>query len=402
MAHPPRLLWVESEIDIRRELLAVGMDAGGADRLAREAGSRMLKLSGVPCEALASLKEEFAALGGRMGAARGGMVCAVAESDVILSGSLACLGDFSRKLASGNPALADIGARIGSLLEVLEHPPRVLRGRTCQLELNRPLIMGILNVTPDSFSDGGAFNSVERALQRARELAAEGADLIDVGGESTRPGAARVADDVEISRVVPVIRALRDELDLPLSVDTRKSRVAEEALAAGAEFINDISGLEHDPRMVKVAAAQGAGLFLMHARGEPETMQRDTRYGDLVGEILGSLRRSLDTALGEGIAPSRLAVDPGIGFGKSAEGNLEILRRLNEFRCLGRPILLGTSRKSFIGKVLGQSDPQGRLHGSNATVALGVARGAQIFRVHDVGPAREAALMAWAICHGAR
>jgi dihydropteroate synthase len=260
--------------------------------------------------------------------------------------------------------------------------------------------MGVLNVTPDSFSDGGRFDSLEKALQRGREMAREGADIIDVGGETTRPGAAAVSTQIELDRVAPVIEGLRRELDLPLSVDTNKAAVARAAAVLGADFINDISGLHFDPEMAGAAAETGAGLFLMHTRGRPEEMQRDTRYRDMVGEIIAYLRGSVDAALAAGVSPEKLAVDPGIGFGKSPEGNLEILRRLREFQTLGYPLLLGTSRKSFIGKVLDQPVPEMRLYGTLATVALGVERGAGIFRVHDVRPARETALMAWAVCRG--
>ncbi len=258
--------------------------------------------------------------------------------------------------------------------------------------------MGILNITPDSFSDGGRYRSLENALCRGLELAAEGADLIDVGGESTRPGAAPVSAQEEIDRVVPVIEALRRESALPLSVDTTKAAVARAAVAAGAEFINDVSGLQFDPEMAGAAAASGAGLFLMHTRGRPERMQQDTRYADLLGEVVNYLWQAVDQAVAAGIPAEKLAVDPGIGFGKDVQGNLELLRRLPELQSLGRPVLLGTSRKGFIGQITDQPDPQQRLAGTLATVALGVAGGARIFRVHDVRPAREAALMALAVC----
>jgi dihydropteroate synthase len=260
--------------------------------------------------------------------------------------------------------------------------------------------MGVLNVTPDSFSDGGRFASLDSALRQAETMAAEGADLIDVGGESTRPGAPSVSVEVELDRVLPVVEALRRGIGLPLSIDTTKSAVAAAVLAAGAEFINDISGLTFDPRMAAVVAAAGGGLFLMHTRGRPERMQQETAYDDLSGAVIAHLRGGLAEAAAAGIPEEKLAVDPGIGFGKDAEGNLELLRRLPELRSLGRPILLGTSRKSFIGRVLGQPQPRERLYGTLATVALGVAKGAHLFRVHDVRPAREAALMAWAIAQG--
>ena len=273
-------------------------------------------------------------------------------------------------------------------------------GRTCRIELDRPRLMGILNVTPDSFSDGGRFLSGAAALAQARRLAAQGADLLDVGGESTRPGAPAVSEQEELDRVLPVVEALRREVPLPLSVDTSKSAVARAAVAAGADFVNDVSGLTFDPAMAGVVARSGAGLVIMHTRGQPATMQADTRYRDLLGEVLASLRASLAQAEAAGIAVERIVVDPGIGFGKDAAGNLELLRRLADFAVLGRPLLLGTSRKSFIGRVLGQDDPQQRAAGTLATVALGVAAGARLFRVHEVAAAREAALMAWAVCQG--
>jgi dihydropteroate synthase len=230
-------------------------------------------------------------------------------------------------------------------------------------------------------------------------MAAAGADLIDVGGESTRPGSAPVSEQEELDRVVPVIQALRREVDRPLSVDTTKSAVARAAVAAGAEFVNDISGFAFDPAMAASVAACGAGAFLMHTRGTPDRMQRDTAYDDLMAEVVAYLRQAVARAEAAGIARCKLAVDPGIGFGKDALGNLDILHRLRELHVLGLPVLLGTSRKNFIGQILHQPDPAGRLTGTLATVALGVAAGVQIFRVHDVCPAREAALTAWAVTY---
>lgn len=283
-------------------------------------------------------------------------------------------------------------------MQKLDQPSQFLEGRVCRLDLDRPLIMGALNITPDSFFDGGRYFSLETALRKGVEMAKEGADIIDVGGESTRPGALSVPCQEELDRVVPLIEALRKELDLPLSVDTTKSVVAKEAVAAGTDFINDVSGLRFDPGMAATVAASGAGLFLMHTRGRPHEMQKDTCYHDLMGEIIAYLRESTDRAVAAGVPEHKLAVDPGIGFGKNTAGNLEILRRLRELQSLGRPVLLGTSRKSFIGKVLGQPDPDQRLFGTLATIALGVDRGVKIFRVHDVRPAKEAALMSWAVC----
>lgn len=272
-----------------------------------------------------------------------------------------------------------------------------LVGRDCRLDLSRPCLMGILNVTPDSFSDGGRFYSVDAAVQQGLRMQNEGAAILDIGGESTRPGAQVVPVEDELERVIPVIERLRQETDLPLSIDTNKASVARKAIAAGANFINDISGLTFDPEMPAVAVESGAGLFLMHTRGRPVEMQQNTSYTDLLAEVIDSLRQSIIKALNAGVMSSRLAVDPGIGFGKSPVGNLELLHHLADLHQLNCPILLGTSRKSLIGKILGQDDPLERLSGTLATVALGVSHGVQLFRVHDVRQAREAATVAWAI-----
>jgi dihydropteroate synthase len=276
-----------------------------------------------------------------------------------------------------------------------------LAGRTLRLDLQAPCIVGVLNVTPDSFSDGGRFCSVAEALEQARSMAREGAALIDIGGESTRPGAPSVDEAEELDRVLPVIEALTRELDLPLSIDTSKSTVAAAAVASGVEFVNDISGLSYDPQMADVVAASGAGLIVMHARGRPEAMQQNTDYEDLVGEVVASLQKSIRHAEQAGVALDKIAIDPGIGFGKDTAGNLELLRQTATLAELGRPILLGTSRKSFIGKVLEQKVPADRLIGTMATLALGYAGGARMFRVHDVAAARQTVLMAQAVCDGA-
>jgi dihydropteroate synthase len=273
----------------------------------------------------------------------------------------------------------------------------LLAGRRASLLLDRPRIMGILNVTPDSFSDGGQFQQIDRALRRAEEMVAEGADLIDVGGESTRPGAALVSVEEELDRIIPVIAAIHARIDIPLSVDTNKAPVAAAALESGADWVNDVSGLSFDATMAAVVAANAGGLFLMHTRGTPAQMQQYTHYDDIVAEVIAELKTSIVTALAAGIPARCLAIDPGIGFAKDLAGNLELLRRLDEFKVLDLPILLGTSRKSFIGKVLHHPHPGDRLYGTLATIALGVAKGAMLLRVHDVRAARETALMSWAI-----
>ncbi len=270
-----------------------------------------------------------------------------------------------------------------------------LRTRTIDLQ-HRPCLMGILNVTPDSFSDGSRYSDIDAAVGKALEMEASGADIIDVGGESTRPSAAPVDEEEELRRVIPVIQALSRRLSIPLSIDTYKSRVAREALQAGAEIVNDVSAFSFDPGMAGVVAEIGAGVVLMHTRGRPTEMQHDTCYVDLVGEIVESLRRSVDMACAAGISPDRVVVDPGIGFGKDLQGNLTLLNRLDAFATLGYPILVGTSRKSFIGTLLGRS-PDNRLFGTAATVCLALAKGADVFRVHDVREMRDVLDMAAAV-----
>lgn len=265
------------------------------------------------------------------------------------------------------------------------------------LALDRPVVMGILNLTPDSFSDGGQFLGFDDAVRRAREMAAEGADLIDLGGESTRPGSAEVSADEETARVVPVLRALRDALDLPLSVDTRKAAVAREALAAGADVVNDVSGLA-DPGMADAVAPSGAGLVLMHMRGTPATMQGLTDYADVVEDVAAELSVSLARADAAGIARERVVLDPGIGFAKTAEQNLALIASLRRLESrLGRPVLLGPSRKAFIGALLGGVPAAERDVGTVGACVAGLARGARLFRVHDVRAARQALDVAWAV-----
>lgn len=261
---------------------------------------------------------------------------------------------------------------------------------------HRPHIMGILNVTPDSFSDGSLFLDPERAVERALEMEEAGADSIDIGGESTRPFAPAVAEDQELQRVIPVIERLAGRLRVPISIDTYKASVAREAIRAGAEIVNDISGGTFDPRMLDVVAASTAGLVVMHTRGKPTEMQRNTSYAAIIPEIIQFLRERLSAAGSRGIAPERIVVDPGIGFGKSLQGNLEILRNLEQLAVLDRPILIGTSRKTFIGTILGR-EVEDRAFGTAATIALAVANGASILRVHDVRSMRDAAIMAHAV-----
>jgi dihydropteroate synthase len=263
----------------------------------------------------------------------------------------------------------------------------------------RTLVMAVLNVTPDSFSDGGEFFSLDRAVAHAEQMIAEGADLIDIGGESTRPGSAFVTEEEELQRVIPVIERLAAKSLVPISIDTTKSSVARAAIAAGAEIVNDISGLRFDPSIADAAAKAKAGLVLMHSRGTPKTMQQLPAVDDVMSEVIGELRNSVLIAEERGLARDRIAIDPGIGFGKTLEQNVELIAKLDQLVIAFAefPIMIGTSRKSFLGKLLNGAPADQRLYGTIASVTASVLNGAHIVRVHDVKAAVEAVRVADAI-----
>jgi len=260
----------------------------------------------------------------------------------------------------------------------------------------RPLVMGILNVTPDSFSDGGRYMERERAIEHAREMVAQGADIIDVGGESTRPGAHPVSLKEEVDRVVPVVEALSRKLEVPISVDTYKAPVAKMALERGAIMVNDISGLRFSPHMIDVVAQYRPWVVVMHMKGTPRDMQEAPWYEDVIGEVEGFFEERLRYLESHGISREKVILDPGIGFGKRLEDNLSLLRNIDRFLHLGCPIMVGPSRKSFIGTVL-DLPVEERLEGTLAAVSIAVFQGAQIVRVHDVQPVRRAVDLAWAM-----
>lgn len=257
--------------------------------------------------------------------------------------------------------------------------------------------MGILNVTPDSFSDGGQFNAPQAALERALAMQAEGAEIIDIGGESTRPGAAEVAADAEIARTAPVIGAIRAQSAVPISIDTRKSDVGLAALSAGATMINDVAAFTFDPMLADVAAKAGVPVCVMHAQGTPETMQDDPNYDDVLLDVYDFLLARIDAAVGAGIQRDQIVVDPGIGFGKTVAHNLTLLRGIAMFHSLGCPILLGASRKRFISTIGGGETANDRISGSVAVALFAARRGVQILRVHDIFATRQALDLEWAI-----
>jgi dihydropteroate synthase len=263
----------------------------------------------------------------------------------------------------------------------------------------RPLVMGVLNVTPDSFSDGGRFASEEAAVAYAQEMTAAGADLIDVGGESTRPGSQPVPAEEQIRRVVPVISRIAS-LPVTISIDTTRSQVAEAALDAGAALVNDISAARDDAAMLPLVARRRVPVVLMHMQGTPATMQDNPTYRDVMAEVIEHLRERLSAARSAGVDESKILLDPGIGFGKTMDHNLELIRRQRELVSLGRPVVIGVSRKGFIGRITGESEPSRRLFGTAAAVTWSVANGAAVVRVHDVGPMKQVVAMTRAIVNG--
>lgn len=279
-------------------------------------------------------------------------------------------------------------------------PPRAtwrVGGRT--LALDRPRVMGVLNLTPDSFSDGGELRGLDDALERARAMVDAGADILDVGGESTRPGAEEVPTDEELRRILPFVREAAGRLGVPISVDTRKAEVARAAVEAGAEIVNDVSALEHDPEMAPFLAEADVGVVLMHMRGTPANMRSLTEYDDVAAEVRDELDRRIDAARTAGIPDERIVVDPGIGFAKDAGQSLRLVRDLHRLLELGLPVLVGPSRKSFLGAVLG-TPPRERLEGTVAACALAYAGGARVFRVHDVKPVVRGLEVARAVAEG--
>jgi len=290
----------------------------------------------------------------------------------------------------------------------------MLKRRTFRLELpaatltlgTRTLLMGVLNVTPDSFSDGGKFLDPQSAIEHALEMERAGADLLDIGGESTRPGSTGTAAEAELARILPVLEGLRGVLKIPIAVDTRKSQVAEAAISAGAQLINDISGLRFDPRIAEVAYRRGVPLILMHMRGEPATMQEGPFARDVMKDVAQGLRASIRKARAAGVRKSQIIIDPGIGFGKSFEQNYELLRKLPELAKLGYPLLVGTSRKGFLGATLARNGkpapPKERLEGTAATVTASILGGAHIVRVHDVAEMAQVARVADCLLDSAR
>ena len=377
-----RVLAMKSIKELGQELRDIAVDPAGVSIMSQKGIHYVVKVKNVPVVAANIIKQDMLARGGEVATAKGAITHAIAETDIIVMGTQNQFTSLLEKIKRQQFGLRDIAEQIRGALQGYDGVPSPLKvGKQEWVFGKKTFIMGILNMTPDSFSDGGKFSDTPSALSHARQMVEDGADIIDVGGESTRPGAADVSSEEEIARVVPVIQELKN-LRYSLSIDTRKAAVAEAALKAGAVMINDISALRADPEMAKVAAKYQVPVVLMHMQGSPQTMQRDPRYRDLISEIMEYLWESIEAAKRAGIAERDIIIDPGIGFGKSTEHNLKLLDNLREFKSLGRAIMVGPSRKSFIGNITGLPVEE-RVEGTAAAVALAIANGADIVRVHD-------------------
>jgi len=391
-----RCLHITSAKEAIQQMGKVGVDATGIKLMKGKTLHFNLRVERIDPRTANLLKQEMLSLGGDAALDGRGLDCSAKSTDAILMGTQKQFEKLILKLDQ-YPALQPIDQPLRETLKNISKNYYSIRCRKRTFKLGKgTLVMGVLNVTPDSFSDGGLFFDKEKAIAQGLRMVEEGADMIDVGGESTRPGSKPLGLEEELRRVIPVIESLSKETDIPISIDTYKSTVAQRAIEAGAEIINDISGLNFDPNLAQVAAKEDTPLILMHIRGTPETMQKDVHYDSLFSEILQYLKDSIQRAESAGLDSQQIIIDPGIGFGKTLEDNLLIIKNLSEFRVLGKPILLGTSRKSFIGKIL-NADGKDRLEGTLSSIAIGVLNGAHIIRCHDVLQAKKAIAVADAI-----
>ena len=395
-----RMLAFGNRQDLDSELARVGVDEAAWDIFAQKSRSLAVKLAGLSTATANILKQTALVCGADCAVDRRVVSGRVRRSAAILFATRRQLEEVCRRLKQQPECAARLVSALEALMIRSEPPKLIVRVKGKEIDLAaRTYVMGILNVTPDSFYDGGRFNEPEKAVEHGVELAAEGADFIDIGAESTRPGAGPVEPLEQLARLLPVVRRLVKRVRVPISVDTASARVAAAALAEGAALVNDVTALAGDTKMAPVVARAGVPCVVMHMRGRPRTMQRNPRYRDLMGEIVTYLAGAVERAVKAGIERSQVIVDPGIGFGKLLQHNLEILRRLRELKSLGLPVLVGPSRKSFIGQVLDLPAPE-RLEGTLAACVVAARNGANILRVHDVRAVRRALRLAAAIDSG--
>lgn len=393
-----RILEISSPRSLKEIMRDIKVDPYGIKIMAPKAMMHLIRLSAVTNIAANILKQEMLSLGGDAAIARNALTGRSRKTDCLLIGSLAQFLRLQQKLKVQPFGLSEVARDLSKSIASYRKEKFVLQSGAHRLYLGaKPKIMGIINVTPDSFSgDGQYHSSVENIVEAAEEMVCEGADMIDVGGESTRPGARPVSCKEEINRTIPVVKALSKILRVPLSIDTYKPEVARRALDNGAAIVNDITGLRN-PFMARIVSRYRAGVVVMHMKGRsPRTMQRKPVYASVIGEIISFLQKAVRVALENKISEEQIIIDPGIGFGKTCKHNLEILRSLKEFKILGRPILVGPSRKSFIGQILGVECNQ-RVSGTVAACVIAAAHGAHILRVHDVKAVRQALKVSSAI-----
>jgi len=386
-----RILSIDSRGQAERILRNLGADPAGVACMSPKMRHLNIKVPRLECRMANIIKQDMLSVGGDAAVARGTVDCSIPHTDVILMGTEKQLQQAVCKLKGQPFGLKQLSQDLKEALSSINRYNFDIKYNSGVLRLaDKTHIMGVLNVTPDSFSDGGAYLDPALALERAMTMADEGADIIDIGGESTRPGAKEVSSEEELRRIIPVIEAVAKKVDVPVSVDTYKAKVAKRALESGASIINDISGLRFDPEMADVAASMDCPIIMMHIRGTPADMQLNPVYASLMDEVIDYLKWSIAIAQKAGVDPDKIIVDPGVGFGKSFNDNLYLIKHLDELKVLGKPILVGTSRKSFIGGIIA-ADPDDRLEGTLATSLFAQTKGANIIRVHDVKEAKRAA-----------
>lgn len=376
----------KDKASLRDYLLSLGNTPKGAEIISKKGRVYLFEIDGIDTRAANILKQDAISVGGDCAVPRKASSFEKGLWKVLLLVSERELERLAEKLKEQPFGLKELASSLKEALNNYLKENFTLKYRGKELPLSEPVVMGILNATPDSFSDGGRYTTVERALKRAEEIISQGGKIVDVGGESTRPGAPPVPLEEELRRVIPVIREIRKRLGegFFISVDTYKAEVARQALLEGADMVNDISGLQFDPKMAEVVSSFGCPVVIMHIKGTPRDMQKNPYYEDAVSEICDYFEERLSFALERGIGRDKIILDPGIGFGKRLEDNLCILKRFSEFRVFGLPLLVGASRKSFIGAITGVEEPRERLAGSLGAIAPAFYGGAKIFRVHDV------------------
>lgn len=397
-----RILQINDQQEIINIMKDIKVDPYGIKIMLPKAINYLIRVDKLSNICVNILKQEMLSLGADAAVARHALTGKSKYTDCLLMGNLAQLNRLREKLRRQPFGLNVLGEKLASAINRHRKSRFTIEAGRFKLKLGaQTLVMGIINLTPDSFSGDGIYRLSEANVKKqniveiAQKMADDGADIIDMGGESSRPGAKPVSVREELKRVIPAVKALSTKIKIPISIDTSKPEVARQALDQGAAIVNDITGLK-DPKMAGTAAAYKAAVVIMHMKGAPRTMQDAPKYQSLIDDILDSLSRCIDRAVERGVNREKIIVDPGIGFGKTAQHNLEILNKLPEFKVLGRPILVGASRKSFIGKIL-NTRPADRLYGTVSSCVLAARNGAGIVRVHDVKPVKDALKVAWAI-----